>query len=101
MALHVHLEVSTKEMDFAVHLTGNSSFEGVETVELPVHLEVSTKGTGSANQMITNNSSWEEDLAEHLALLGLSTKVMGSAEATSFERDWKAKRQISDYFFPA
>ena len=94
MVLHVHLEVSTKEMDFAVHLTGNSSSEGVETVELLVPLAVSTKGTDSANQMITNNSFVEVDLAEHLALLGLSTKVMGSAEATSFERDWKAKRQI-------
>ena len=101
MALPVRLEVNTKGMDFAVHLTGNSSSEGVETVELLVPLAVSKKETGSANQMITNNSSWEEDLAEHLALLGLSTKVMGSAEATSFERDWKAKRQISDYFFPA
>ena len=88
-------------MDFAVHLTGNSSFEGVGTVALPVHLEVSTKGTGSANQMITSNSFVGVDLAEHLALLGLSTKAMGSAEATSFGSDRKAKRQISDYFFPA
>ena len=48
MVLHVHLEVSTKEMDFAVHLTGNSSSEGVETVELLVPLAVSTKGMGSA-----------------------------------------------------
>ena len=80
MVLHVHLEVSTKEMDFAVHLTGNSSFEGVGTVALPVHLEVSTKGTGSANQMITSNSFVGVDLAEHLALRGLSTKEMVSAE---------------------
>ena len=70
-------------MDFAVHLTGNSSFEGVETVELLVPLEVSTKGTGSVNQMITNNSFVVEGLAEHLALLELSTKAMGSAEATN------------------
>ena len=101
MALPVHQGVNTKEMDFAVHLTGNSSSEGVETVELLVPRAVSTKGTGSANQMITNNSSGEEDLAGHLALLGLSTKAMGSAEATSFGSDRKAKRQISDYFFPA
>ena len=89
MALHVHLEVSTKEMDFAVHLTGNSSFEGVETVQLPAHLEVSTKGTGSANQMITSNSFVGVDLVGHLALLVLSTRGMVSAEATSFESDRK------------
>ena len=46
MALPVHLEVNTKGMDFAVHLTGNSSSEGVETVELLVPLAVSTKGMG-------------------------------------------------------
>ena len=68
---------------------------------LHVHLEVNTKEMDSANQMITNNSLGEEDLAEHLALLELNTREMGSAEATSFESDRKAKRQISDYFFPA
>ena len=47
MALHVHLEVSTKEMDFAVHLTGNSSSVVEGTVELLVPLAVSTKGMGS------------------------------------------------------
>ena len=81
MALPVRLEVNTKEMDFAVHLTGNSSSEGVETVELLVPRAVSTKGTGSANQMITSNSFVGVDLVGHLALLGLSTKEMGSAEA--------------------
>ena len=101
MVLPVHLEVNTKGMDFAVHLTGNSSSVGVETVELLVPLAVSTKGMGSANQMITNNSFVVVDLAEHLALLELNTREMGSAEAISFERDSKAKRQISDYFFPA
>ena len=101
MELPVHQEVNTKEMDFAVHMTGNNSFVEMGTVELLVPLAVSTKGTGSANQMITNNSSGEEDLAEHLALLGLSTKAMGSAEATSSGSDRKIKRQISDYFFSA
>ena len=101
MALPVRLEVNTKGMDFAVHLTGNSSSVVEGTVELLVPLAVSTKGMGSANQMITNNSFVVVDLAEHLALLGLSTKEMGSAEATNFERDRKAKRQISDYFFHA
>ena len=84
MALPVHQGVNTKEMDFAVHLTGNSSSEGVETVELLVPLVVSTKGTDSANQMITNNSSVVVDLAEHIALLGLNTKEMGSAEAINY-----------------
>ena len=101
MALPVRLEVNTKGMDFAVHLTGNSSSVVEGTVELLVPLAVSTKGMGSANQMITNNSFVVVDLAEHLALLGLSTKEMGSAEATSLISDTKAKRQISDYFFPA
>ena len=80
MALPVHLEVNTKEMDFAVHLTGNSSSEGVETVELLVPRAVSTKGTGSANQMITSNSFVGVDLVGHLALLVLSTRGMVSAE---------------------
>ena len=92
MALHVHLEVNTKEMDFAVHLTGNSSSVVVGTVELLVPLAVSTKGTGSANQMITSNSFVGVDLVGHLALLVLSTRGMVSAEATSFESDRKAKR---------
>ena len=48
MALPVHQGVNTKAMDFAVHLTGNSSSEGVETVELLAPRAVSTKGTGSA-----------------------------------------------------
>ena len=48
MVLHVHLEVSTKEMDFAVHLTGNSSSVVEGTMELLVPLAVSTKGMGSA-----------------------------------------------------
>ena len=84
MVLPVHREVNTKEMDFAVHLTGNSSSEGVETVELLVPLAVSTKGTDSANQMITNNSFVAVDLAERLALLGLNTKEMVSAEAIKY-----------------
>ena len=101
MALPVHLEVNTKGMDFAVQVTANNIFVVVEIAEVLVLQVVSTKAMDSANQMITNNSSGEEDLAEHLALLGLSTKAMGSAEATSFGSDRKAKRQISDYFFPA
>ena len=80
MALPVRLEVNTKGMDFAVHLTGNSSSEGVETVELLAPRAVSTKGTGSANQMITSNSFVGVDLVGHLALLVLSTKEMVSAE---------------------
>ena len=48
MALPVHLGVNTKGMDFAVHLTGNSSSVVVETVELLVPLAGSTKETGSA-----------------------------------------------------
>ena len=80
MELPFHQEVNTKGMDFAVHLTGNSSSEGVETVELLVPLAVSTKGTDSANQMITNNSFVVEDLVGHLALLVLSTRGMVSAE---------------------
>ena len=96
MELPVHLEVNTKEMDFAVHLTGNSSSVVEGTVELLVPLAVSTKGTDSANQMITNNSFVAVDLAERLALLGLNTKEMVSAEATSFRSDRIAKRQISD-----
>ena len=81
MALPVHQGVNTKEMDFAVHLTGNSSSVVVGTVELLVPPEVSTKGMDSANQTITSNFFVGVDLAEHLALLGLSTKEMGSAEA--------------------
>jgi hypothetical protein len=84
VALPVRLEVNTKGMDFAVHLTGNSSFVVVETVELLVPLAVSTKEMGSANQMITNNSFMGVGLAVHLAHLGLSTRGMVSAEATSF-----------------
>ena len=101
MELPVHQEVNTKEMDSAVQMTVNSSSVVVETVELHVPLAVSTKGTGSANQMITNNSFVVMNLAEHRALLELNTRGMGSAEATNFKRDRKAKRQISDYFFPA
>ena len=84
MALPVHLEVNTKEMDFAVHLTGNSPSVVGGTVDLHVPLAVSTKGTGSANQMITNNSFVAVDLAERLALLGLNTKEMVSAEAIKY-----------------
>ena len=83
-ALPVRLEVNTKGMDFAVHLTGNSSSVGVETVELLVPLAVSTKEMVSANQMITSNSSVWVDLAERLALLGLNTKEMVSAEAIKY-----------------
>ena len=75
MALHVHLEVSTKEMDFAVHLTGNSSSVVVGTVELLVPLAVSTKEMGSANQIITNNSFVGVDLAVHLAHLELLSLI--------------------------
>ena len=89
MALPVHLEVNTKEMDFAVHLTGNSSSVVVGTVELLVPPEVSTKGMDSANQTITNNFSVVVDLAEHLALLGLSTKGMVSAKAINKQSDRK------------
>ena len=80
MALPVHQGVNTKEMDFAVHLTGNSSSVVEGTVELLVPLAVSTKGTGSANQMITSNSFVGVDLVGHLALLVLSTRGMVSAE---------------------
>ena len=55
MALPVRLEVNTKGMDFAVHLTGNSSSVVEGTVELLVPLAVSTKGMGSANQKIRHS----------------------------------------------
>ena len=48
MALPVHLEVNTKEMDFAVHLTGNSSSMVVDLAEHLALLVLSTKEMGSA-----------------------------------------------------
>ncbi len=46
MALPVRLEVNPKGMDFAVHLTENSSSVVVGTVKLLVPLAVNTKGMG-------------------------------------------------------
>ena len=48
MALPVHQGVNTKEMDFAVHLTGNSSSEGVDLVGHLALLVLSTRGMVSA-----------------------------------------------------
>ena len=48
MELPVHQEVNTKEMVFAVQMTGNSSSVVVGIVELLDPLAVSTKGMGSA-----------------------------------------------------
>ena len=55
MALPVHLEVNTKEMDFAVHLTGNSSSMVVDLAEHLALLGLSTKEMGSAEA--TNKQS--------------------------------------------
>ena len=81
MALPVRLGVNTKGMDFAVHLTGNSSSVVEGTVELLVPLAVSTRGMVSANQMTTNNSFLQEAV-DRLVPLVVNTKGMVSAEVT-------------------